>query len=111
MYDHHDPMNKHLFRLLALGVLCTFFFSSTVAPAFAAMTYTYDQNGNLTTDGTICYVYNEANQLKQVKNCGNNQLTAEYVYDYQGNRVIKKIYSGGTLQKTIYTPSDEYESV
>jgi RHS repeat-associated protein len=87
-----------------------YFLSSTALPALAAITYTYDQNGNMTSDGTECFEYNEANQLKKVKTCGTNQTIAEYVYDYNGNRVIKKVYSNGVLQKTIYSPSDEFET-
>lgn len=104
-------MNSIKFKILSVLVLLTFFFSSSVAPALAAFTYLYDANGNMTSDGTKCYVYNEANQLKQVKLCSNNQIIAEYVYDYQGNRIVKKQYTAGTLQKTVYSPSDDYETV
>lgn len=88
-----------------------FFFSSSVAPVLAAVSYLYDANGNMTSDGTRCYEYNEANQLKKVKDCGNNQTIAEYTYDYQGNRLVKKQYSDGTLQKTVFSPRDDYETV
>ncbi|MBI2011789.1 hypothetical protein HYS91_03400 [Candidatus Daviesbacteria bacterium] len=87
-----------------------FFFSSSVAPVLAVVTYLYDANGNLTSDGTKCYEYNEANQLKKVKNCSNNQTIAEYVYDYEGTRLVKKEFKDGALQKTIYSPSDDYET-
>ncbi len=82
-----------------------------MAPALAAITYTYDQNGDMTSDGTKCYEYNEANQVKKVKNCSNSQTIAEYVYDYQGNRLVKKNYSSGALQKTTFSPNDGYETV
>lgn len=75
------------------------------------MTYLYDANGNMTSDGTKCYDYNDANQLKKVKNCGDNKTIAEYVYDHTGKRIIKKEYENGTLKKTVYSPSDEYETV
>ncbi len=88
-----------------------YFFSSTAAPVLAAISYLYDQNGNMTSDGTKCYEYNEANQQKRVKNCSNNQTIAEYVYDYQGNRLVKKTYSSGVLQKTTFSPNDGYETV
>jgi RHS repeat-associated protein len=103
-------MNKNL-RIFTFLFTLLYFFSSTVLPALAAITYTYDQNGNMTSDGTECYEYNEANQLKKVKKCSNNQTIAEYVYDYNGTRVIKKVYSNGTLQKTVYSPSDDFETV
>jgi RHS repeat-associated protein len=103
-------MNKNL-RIFTTLFTILYFFSSTALPALAAITYAYDQNGNMTTDGTECFEYNEANQLKRVKNCSNNQTIAEYVYDYNGNRVVKKVYSNGVLQKTVYSPSDEFETV
>jgi len=74
------------------------------------MTYLYDQNGNMTSDGTKCYEYNDANQLKKVKQCSNNQLIAEYVYDYKGKRLVKKNYVNGVLNNTVYSPTDEYET-
>jgi len=100
-----------MLRIFSTFLILVFLFSSSIAPALAAVTYAYDANGNMTSDGTNCYEYNEANQLKKVKNCGNNQTIAEYVYDYQGNRKIKKQYQSGALQKTIYSPDDSYETV
>jgi hypothetical protein len=97
-------------RLISTIVLLTFFFSSSLTPVLAAITYTYDQNGNMTSDGTKCSEYNEANQLKKVKKCSNNQTIAEYVYDYNGKRLVKKEYENGVLKQTIFSPSDEYET-
>lgn len=75
------------------------------------MTYLYDANGNMTSDGTQCREYNDANQLKKVKKCSDNKTIAEYVYDHTGKRIIKKEYKNGILQRTVYSPSDEYETV
>lgn len=88
-----------------------FHFSNSFVPAFAAVTYQYDNNGNQISDTRNCYTYNEANQLKQVKNCSNSQLIAEYIYDYNGQRIAKKEYINGVLSKTVYSPSKEYETV
>lgn len=99
------------FRLLSLFILLVFFFSSSIAPVLASVSYTYDANGNMTSDGTKCYVYNQANQLKQVKDCSSNQLIAEYVYDYNGERIIKKDYVNGVLSQTVYSPDDGYQVV
>src|SRR6266446_1806555 len=85
-------------------------FSATAIPVFASATYSYDANGNLTSDGVNCYTYNDANQLSQVKNCVSNQVVAQYVYDYQGNRLVKKNYVSGTLSNTVYSPDDGYET-
>src|SRR5260370_42542900 len=87
-----------------------YFISSTVIPAFASATYSYDANGNMSSDGVNCYTYNDANQLTQVKNCSSNQTIAQYVYDYQGNRIVKKNYVTGTLNNTVYSPNKGYET-
>lgn len=97
-------------KLLVILLIFSTFFSFTAFPAFAATSYLYDANGNMTSDGTNCYTYNETNQLAQVKNCSTNQTTAEYIYDYNGNRLVKKIYTNGVLSKTVYSPGDEYET-
>ena len=85
-------------------------FTSSAIPVFASATYSYDANGNLTSDGVNCYTYNDANQVSQVKNCVSNQVVAQYVYDYQGNRLVKKNYVSGTLNNTVYSPNDGYET-
>lgn len=102
-------MNRVLLRLISILTLFTVFFTFNVGPVLAARTYNYDPNGNMTSDGTNCYEYNEANQLKKVKNCGTNQTIAEYVYDYQGERIVKKEYENGALKNTVYSPDDEFE--
>src|SRR3990167_4751181 len=101
--------SKHIrFTLFLFSVL--FLFSFFTPAAFAAVTYTYDANGNMTGDGQLCYTYNDANQVKQVKSCANNQLLSEYVYDYQGNRLTKKVYENGTLKETVYSPNKSIET-
>jgi RHS repeat-associated protein len=103
-------MHKNL-KIFTFLFTVLYFFSSTALPALAAVTYTYDQNGNMSSDGTECFEYNDANQLKKVKSCSANQTIAEYVYNHNGNRVIKKVFSNGVLQKTVYSPSDDFETV
>ena len=98
-------------KIAVLLFTLLYFFSSTAAPVLAAISYLYDQNGNMASDGTKCYEYNEANQLTKVKNCSNSETIAEYVYDHQGNRLVKKEYENGALKQTVYSPSDEYETV
>ncbi len=102
-------MNKNLKLFTAIFTLL-YFFSSTVVPVMASVTYTYDANGNMTSDGTQCKHYNDANQMDKITNCATGQTIAEYVYDYQGNRVVKKVFNSGTLQKTTFSPSDEFET-
>src|SRR5579883_894547 len=97
-------------RLLFIFSTIIYLFSSTVIPTFAAITYTYDAVGNMTSDGTNRYSYNDENRMVQVKNCGTNQVVAQYVYDYNGNRLIKKNYTNEALNNTVYSPEDEYET-
>ncbi|HBB29414.1 MAG TPA: hypothetical protein DC000_09245, partial [Clostridiales bacterium] len=69
--------------------------------------YTYDVNGNLINNGAKTFVYNEVNQLTQVKDSSGNVI-ASYTYDDQGRRTSltawgetsKYYYSG---DKVIYT--------
>lgn len=65
----------------------------------------------MTSDGEKCYEYNEANQLKTVRNCNNNKLIADYLYDHTGKRIIKKEYTNGVLKRTVYSPDDGFEKV
>lgn len=87
-----------------------YLFASTILPTYAAIQYSYDADGNMSSDGSKCYTYNDENQLSQVKDCATGQIIAQYVYDYQGNRLIKKNYVNGTLNNTVYSPSDEFET-
>ena len=75
--------------------------------AVGGQAYTYDANGNLTSNGTNTFVYNEINQLIQVKDSGGTVI-ASYTYDDQGKR-INATASGSTTyyhysgDKVIYT--------
>src|SRR5579862_5629647 len=104
-------LSKTKTKIISILISLIYLFTFNAVPVFAAMSYTYDANGNMASDGTNCYTYNDANQLSQVTNCGSGQIVAQYLYDYQGNRIEKKIYTNGTLQKTIYSPNDGYETV
>ena len=56
-----------------------------------AKTYSYDGHGNITSDGTRTFVYNQNNRLIRVT--GGAVTLGEYAYDAFGRRV-KKIVSG-----------------
>lgn len=70
----------------------------------------YDANGNMTNEGIKCFTYNDANKLTRVSRCANNQTIAEYVYDYNGQRLIKKNFSDGTLNNTVISWSKSFET-
>jgi len=57
-------------------------------------TYTYDLNGNVASDGTLSFDYDEENRLTEVHNVG--AAIARYDYDGQGRRV-KKVAGTRTL--------------
>lgn len=93
--------------LIALALL-----DNTVLPALAddSVQYAYDANGNLISDGTQCYSYNDANQLAAVRSCAGNQLIAEYLYDHAGRRIVEKHYQNGQLAETVYTVGQHTET-
>lgn len=61
--------------------------------------YSYDDNGNLTDDGTYDYYYDCENRLMDV-NDANGQRVATYSYDYKGRRICKTI--NGTIISYCY---------
>ncbi len=67
--------------------------------------YSYDNNGNLTSDGTKDYTYDWADRLIQVENSG--QVLAAYTYDALNRRVTRVV---GTEATTfVYDGSDVIE--
>ena len=53
--------------------------------------YGYDDNGNLTNDGTYKYYYDCENRLTDVNEV-NDAAVASYGYDYEGRRISKTVY-------------------
>ena len=56
------------------------------------VSYSYDDNGNLTDDGTYLYYYDCENRLTDV-NDANDSPVASYEYDYLGRRISKTQYA------------------
>lgn len=67
-------------------------------------------NGNLTSDGDTCYQYNEANKLDKVYKCITSETVAEYVYDYEGMRMVKRNFAKGVLRDTVISWTDSFET-
>ena len=69
-----------------------------------AITLTYDNDGNLTADGLLGYVYDGWNRLVEVERsaAGDTTTVAAYAYDGQNRRVSKVIANNGTSG----TPND-----
>jgi RHS repeat-associated protein len=77
---------------------------SVVSFSAQAATFIYDANGNMISDGTYEYEYNDANQLSKVYK--DNETVEQYWYDNGGQRIKK--WSNGT---TTYYIGDYYETV
>ncbi len=60
----------------------------------AGVTYTWDDNGNLTSDGVRSYTYDHANRLTQVTQ---GSQTTQFAYNGDGDRTSKTV-SGETTQ-------------
>ncbi len=67
--------------------------------SFNGQAFSYDADGNLTFDGTNTYTWNARNQLTQISQNGNVQLS--YGYDALGRRVAKA-NNGGTSTQFLY---------
>lgn len=67
----------------------------------ASTTYTYDQNGNLTSAGSLSNTWDYRNRLASTQTASS---TISYVYDHENDRMK---YTAGTT--TIISPFKEYE--
>jgi RHS repeat-associated protein len=58
--------------------------------------YTYDADGNLTSDGRWTYTWDAENRLSSMQAIAAAPMTAklrlEFAYDYRGRRIQKKVY-------------------
>jgi RHS repeat-associated protein len=61
--------------------------------AFGSQSFTYDLNGNLTSDGTNTYTWNARDQLASMTDPG---LTASFQYDASGKRTSKTVKGATT---------------
>lgn len=63
-------------------------------------TYNYDADGNLTSDGRWNYTWDAENRLRSMQTIAAAPLEArkrlEFVYDYMGRRIQKKVYNWNT---------------
>jgi len=57
-------------------------------------TLDYDANGNLVEDEDFIYIYNDGNQLSEVRYLVNNSLVEKYWYDADDQRVKKQDADG-----------------
>jgi RHS repeat-associated protein len=70
----------------------------------------YDAAGNLVQDAKFYYEYDDANQLKRVRQGGSTgTIIEEYTYDAGGQRVVKKTY--GAVNSVTYYVGSHYEVI
>jgi RHS repeat-associated protein len=67
---------------------------------FSGVTLTYDQNGNLTSDGVNTYTWDARNRLTSIS----GGTTANFQYDPLGRRISKTI--GGVTSQFLYDGND-----
>ena len=84
-----------------VDIIKTLAFNWFVPPAQQA--FTYDADGNLTSDGVWNYVYDGENRLVQMNSTllagvGFTRLGIQFTYDYLGRRVEKKVTNLDTNQ-------------
>jgi RHS repeat-associated protein len=58
----------------------------------------YDDNGNLTDDGTFTYTYDYRNQLLTATRTSNSHVEGTYEYDALGRRTKKTLYGGASVR-------------
>ena len=69
---------------------------------------TYDDDGNMLTNGSWTYTWNGENRMIQAVN-GNTKL--QLVYDYMGRRIEKKVFDGDTVVSHKRFVYDNYKQV
>jgi RHS repeat-associated protein len=70
-----------------------------ITPFHAPLSYNgntlnYDANGNLIGDEDFTYIYNDANEITEVRYTWNDTLVERYWYDYSGERIKKENSAG-----------------
>ncbi len=71
-----------------------------------APVFTYDVNGNMTSDGRFTYTWNDANRLTTITQAETSKET--YTYDGLGRRVTKKTYSWDSETSTWTLDSEQH---
>jgi RHS repeat-associated protein len=76
-------------------------YTTTQEDSLPIKNYTYDNNGNLTSDGTRKYAYDFKNRLVEVRNQSSDALIAQYSYDAFDRRSMKML-AGGPATEFLY---------
>ena len=78
--------------------------------AVNSMAPTYDDDGNMLTNGNWSYTWNGENRLIRAVNSATG-VKLEFAYDYMGRRIFKKVYNGETLEKHLSFVYDGYKLI
>ena len=70
----------------------------------ATVNYTYDLNGNLTSDGSLGYEYDDANRLVRIT--ATNQWKSEFIYDALSRRNVRRESTWNSGLGTWNSPSE-----
>ncbi len=74
----------------------------------------YDDDGNLTNDGRWSYVWNAENRLIQMEStpqavlAGHPYTKVVNAYDWQGRRIAKHVWKGGTAASPVFASSTRW---
>ena len=71
---------------------------------------TYDDDGNMLTNGNWSYTWNGENRLIRAVNSASG-VKLEFAYDYMGRRIFKKVYNGEILEKHLSFAYDGYKLI
>ncbi len=64
--------------------------------------YAYDDNGNLTSNGSRSVGYNPSNKVTTIETVGSGGASVGFAYGADGNRVLQTATSGGVTTRTVY---------
>jgi RHS repeat-associated protein len=93
-YYHYayDAVGNRLSQQTHIGTTNYTYDSANRLMQVGAITYTWDDNGNLLSDGTNTYAYDSANRLKSITGAS---LAVSYAYSGLGDR-LQETVNGGT---------------
>ena len=108
-YDSAEKRTKMSGSLARTGLPQPLTTTATMRPTImqrGATNFSYDNNGNMTSDGVNTYTWNARNQLASISGPG---LTATFQYDPSGRRINKTI--NGTSTSYLYDGSNAVQEL
>ena len=75
-----------------------------VCTVAAGPQFTYDNDGNLTSDGSRAVTYNPSNKVTHVTSAPGS---VDFIYGGDGNRIVQSSNAGGVTSRTVYVSLGE----